>query len=167
MTALGKVLEEELAAQGVDSTNLDADDYEYATAAIRGFVSRLKARRTWENHIGALLAHTQVLALTGWSKQALSQAVRDHRLLRLEGDRGHAYLLAAFDDRTPARPLPGLKEALKPWAVVDPRGWAAASWFMSPQPELGGKTPRDALFDDGTRDQVAVLARQAASRLAA
>lgn len=166
MTALSKVLEDELAAQGVDAAGLDAGDYEYATVAIRSFVSRLKTRRSWENHIGTLLGHGQILALTGWSKQALSQAVRDHRVLRLEGAGGHAYLLAAFDDQTPARPLPGVKAALQPWAAVDPAGWATASWFMSPQPELGGKTPRQALAD-GMSERVAVLAGQAAARLAA
>jgi hypothetical protein len=165
MTALGKVLEDELAAQGVDATRLEAGDYEYAAAAIRSFVSRLKTRRAWENHLGTLMSHSQVLALTGWSKQALSQAVRDHRVLRLEGASGHAYLAATFDDQTPARPLSGVKEALQPWAAADPRGWAAASWFVSPQPELVGKTPRDALVD-GMRNEVAALARQAAARVA-
>jgi hypothetical protein len=166
MTALGKVLDEELAAQGIDATELNAHDYEYATAALRSFVCRLKTRRTWEGHVGALLGHGQVLDLTGWSRQALSQAVRDHRVLRLEGGSGHGYLLAGFDDQVPARPLPELKEVLKSWAGVDPRGWATASWLLSPQPELGGKTPRDALAA-GMSDEVGVLARQAAARLAA
>ena len=166
MTALGKVLDAELAAQGIDTTALDDADYAYATAAIRSMVCRLKTRRTWEEHIGALLSHGEVLALTGWSKQALSQAVRDHRVLRLDGSDGHGYLLAWFDDQEPARPLPGLKEVLKTWAGVDSRGWAAASWLASPQPELAGATPRDALAA-GLADQVVALARQAAERLAA
>jgi hypothetical protein len=75
-------------------------------------------------------------------------------------------LLAGFDDQSPARPLRGIKKALKAWAPVDPRGWTAASWLMSPQAELGGRTPRDALIA-GMTEEVAVLAEQAAARLAA
>ena len=112
----------------------------------------------WESHVGGLL--------TGWSKQALSQAVRDRRVLRLESDSNHAYLLAGFDDQSPARPLRDIKKALKAWDAVDPRGWTAASWLMSPQPELGGLTPRDALAA-GMTHEVVVLAVQAAARLAA
>jgi hypothetical protein len=110
------------------------------------------------------LTHSQVLNLTGWTKQALSQAVRDHRVLRLDSD-GHAYLLSGFDDESPARPLPGIKKALKALAATDPRGWTTASWLMSPQPELGGRTPREALVS-GMSEQVALLAEQAAARLA-
>ncbi|MEB3069307.1 antitoxin Xre/MbcA/ParS toxin-binding domain-containing protein [[Mycobacterium] vasticus] len=167
MTRLAKVLDDELAAQGVDAADLNSGDVEYAEAAIRGLVSRLKARRSWEAHLGTLLSHRQTLDLTGWSKQALSQAVRNHRVLRLEGSGGHGYLLAGFDDQVPARPVPGLKEALLPWAAVDPRGWAAASWLVSPQPELGGRTPLESLPAAGARERVAAAARQAAARLAA
>ena len=166
MTPLPALLDRELAKQGVDVSELGENDLEFAAAAIRSLVTRLKTRTTWESHVGALLTHSQVLDLTGWSKQALSQAVGDDRVLRLESDGNHAYLLAGFDDQSPARPLRGIKKALKAWAAVDPRGWTAASWLMSPQPELGGRTPRDALLA-GMSDEVAVLAERAAARLAA
>ncbi|GAB7065810.1 DUF2384 domain-containing protein [Mycobacterium hodleri] len=166
MITLPALLDQELAKQGVDSSGLGQNDLEFALAGIRSLVTRLKTRTTWEGHIGALLTHAQVLDLTGWSKQALSQAVSDHRVLRLESDGNHAYLLAGFDDQSPARPLRGIKKTLKAWAVVDPRGWAAASWLVSPQPELGGQTPRDALIA-GLSDEVAALAEQSAARLAA
>lgn len=166
---IAKLLEAELAAHGVDVSTLGEADY---APAVRSFASRLSTRvaveQAWADHLGALADHKQVLALTGWTKQALHEAVKAHRVLRLQDDdKCFAYLLAGFDDNNPARPLPGLKEVLKPWAEVDPRGWTAASWFMSPQPELGGRTPRDALRDDAIRAEVAVLAGQAAARLAA
>lgn len=166
MTALPALLDRELADQGIDESTLGESDLEYAAIAIRNLVTRLKTRTTWESHIGPLLTHSQVLDLTNWTKQALSNAVRDHRVLRLDSDGNHAYLLAGFDDQSPARPLPGIKQVLKALAPADPRGWAAASWLMSPQPELGGITPRDALIA-GTGDQVATLAEQAAARLGA
>jgi hypothetical protein len=166
VTPLPTLLDKELAKQGVDVSELGENDLEFAAAAIRSLVTRLKTRTTWESHVGGLVTHNQILDLTGWSKQALSQAVGDHRVLRLESDGNHAYLLAGFDDQSPARPLRGIKKALTAWAAVDPRGWTAASWLMSPQPELGGQTPRDALLA-GMSDEVAVLAEQAAARLAA
>jgi hypothetical protein len=166
MNPLSYVLDEELAAQGVDDSSLGATDYEFAAAVIRSLVTRLKTRAAWEDHIGARLTHSQVLKLSNWTKQALSQAVRDHRVLRLESDGAYTYLQAGFDDQSPARPLPGIKDVLEPWASADPRGWAAASWLMSRQPELGGQTPREALLA-GNGEQVAALARQGAARLAA
>jgi hypothetical protein len=166
MTPLPALLDQELAKQGVDVSELGENDLEFAAAAIRSLVTRLKARTTWESYVGGLLTHSQALDLTGWSKQALSQAVGDHRVLRLESDDNHAYLLAGFDDQSPARPLGGIKKALTAWAAVDPRGWTAASWLMSPQPELGGQNPRDALLA-GASEEVAILAERAAARLAA
>jgi hypothetical protein len=166
MTPLPALLDQELAKQGVDVSELGENDLEFAAAAIRSLVTRLKARTTWESYVGGLLTHSQALDLTGWSKQALSQAVGDHRVLRLESDDNHAYLLAGFDDQSPARPLRGIKKALTAWAAVDPRGWTAASWLMSPQPELGGQNPRDALLA-GASEEVAILAERAAARLAA
>ncbi|WP_041319649.1 hypothetical protein [Mycolicibacter sinensis] len=169
ISPIAKLLEAELAAQGVDVSTLGEADY---APAVRSFASRLSTRVTvaqaWAEHLGALADHKQVLALTGWTKQALHEAVKAHRVLRLQDDdKRFAYLVAGFDDNHPARPLLGLKEVLKPWAELDPRGWAAASWFMSPQPELGGRTPRDALVDNAMPADVAVLAEQAAARLAA
>lgn len=166
MTPLPALLDEELTKQGVDDNALGENDLEFAAAAIRSLVTRLKTRATWESHVGQLLTHSQALELTDWSKQALSQAVRDHRVLRLDSDGSHAYLLAGFDDQSPARPLPGIKQALKALATADPRGWTTASWLMSPQAELGGRTPRDALLA-GMSEQVALLAQQMAARLAA
>jgi hypothetical protein len=166
MTALPALLDKELAEQGIDDSALDDNDRAYAAALIRSLVTRLKTRTTWETHVGPLLNHSQVLDLTGWTKQALSQAVRDHRVLRLDNEGAHAYLLAGFDDQAPARPLPGIKKTLQALAPADPRGWTTASWLMSPQPELGGQTPRDALLA-GMGDQVAVVAEQAAARLSA
>ena len=164
MTPLPALLDKELAAQGIDESTLNDNDLEFAVEAIRSFVTRLKTRTTWESHIGQLLTHSDVLSLTGWTKQALSQAVRDHRVLRLDGDGRHAYLLSGFGDESPARPLPGIK-ALRPLTAADPRGWTTATWRMSPQPELGGRTPRDALMA-GMNEQVALLADQTAARLA-
>lgn len=163
MNPLTQVLDHELSDQGIE--DVASVDFEYFSDAIRSLVARLKTSREWEDQIGPRLTHADMLKLTGWTKQALSQAVRGHRVLRLQTDEGYTYLLAGLDDASPARPLTGIKEVLAPWATIDPRGWAAASWLMSPQPELGARTPREALVA-GHTDQVADLAIQAAARLA-
>ena len=82
-TPLQDLVAAELAASGLDGTELNPSDVAYVENGIRSVLSGLKARRTWENHIGAILTHKQVLDVTGWTKQALSQAVRDYRVLRL------------------------------------------------------------------------------------
>lgn len=165
--ALADMLTAQLAAEGIDETQLDDADYRYVETKMRSVLTGLKARRTWENHLGPLLSHADTLALTGWSKQALSQAVRTHRVLRVLDENGTAaYVAAGFDDDHPARPLPGIKPVLTAWSAADPRGWAAASWLASPQVELDGRTPRDALLA-GDTTTVSELARQATVRLAA
>jgi hypothetical protein len=61
------------AKQGVNVSELGENDLQFAAASIRSLVTRFKMRIAWESHVGPLLAHSQVLDLTGWSKQAISQ----------------------------------------------------------------------------------------------
>ncbi|OZD70492.1 hypothetical protein CH263_06090 [Rhodococcus sp. 06-1059B-a] len=166
-TPLQDLVAAELAASGLGHTELNPSDAAYVENGIRNVLSGLKARRAWENHIGAILTHKQVLDVTSWTKQALSQAVRDHRVLRLVAADGSAgYSVAGFDDNTPARPILGIKEVLRVWATADTGGWMAASWLMTEQPELSARTPRQALLD-GDGSSVADLARAATEQLAA
>ncbi|WP_338891927.1 hypothetical protein [Rhodococcus sovatensis] len=74
--------------------------------------------------------------------------------------------MAEFDDNMPARPILGIKDVLRVWARADVGGWMVASWLMTEQPELGGRTPRQALLD-GDGPSVADLARAATEQLAA
>ncbi|SDD42129.1 hypothetical protein [Rhodococcus tukisamuensis] len=164
---LTDVMAAEIAASGIDETELNQADVQYVEHRIRDVLSGLKARRVWENHIGPILTHKQTLEVTGWTKQALSQAVRDRRVLRLEAEDGTAgYSVTGFDDAAPAKPIPGIKEVLRAWSHADPQGWTVASWLMTEQPELGGRTPRESLLG-GDATAVVALARQAADRLAA
>lgn len=167
---LAAVLDRELRAQGVAAEDLGEGDVAYADSYVRGLAARLGARRRWEQHVGELLNHKQVLALTGWTKQALSQAVREHRIVKLTADGGAGvYPLCVFDGQHPARPVAGTREVFSDWAEADPAGWAAVSWFVSAQVELNGATPRDVLCQEGraAAPALARLARQAAHRLAA
>lgn len=165
-TPLRKVVDDQLAASGMAGEPLDDDAARYVAKGVADVLSSLQARRTWEKHLGQLLTHKQMLEVTGWTKQNLSQAVRDHRVLRLEAPDGTSgYWSSGLTETEPHRPIPGLKEVLRVWAAADISSWTVASWLSSRQPELDRRTPRQALIDGGSRD-VAVLARQASQRLA-
>lgn len=166
-TPLRKVVDDQLAASGMAGEALDDDAARYVAKGVADVLSSLRARRAWEKHLGQLLTHKQMLEVTGWTKQNLSQAVRDHRVLRLEAPDGTSgYWSAGLTETEPHRPIPRLKEILQVWAAADISGWTVASWLSSPQPELDGRTPRQTLVEGASRD-VAALARQASRRLAA
>lgn len=166
-TPLKKVVDDQLDASGMAAEPLDEDDARYVADRVRSVLSALKARRAWEKHIGPILTHGQTLDVTGWTKQALSQAVKDRRVLRLTAEDGTSgYWSEGFTETDRGyRPLPGLKTVLTVWADTGADSWTVASWMSSTQPELGGRTPRQALLDGDTSD-VERLARQASERLA-
>lgn len=166
-TPLKKVVDDQLDASGMAAEQLNDDDAQYVAERVRSVLSSLRARRAWERHIGPILTHKQTLDVTGWSKQALSQAVRDARVLRLSAEDGTAgYWSGGFTETALGyRPIAGIKNVLGAWGHADVEPWTIASWMSSTQPELGGRTPRRALLD-GDAAEVEKLARQASARLA-
>lgn len=165
-TPLRKVVDDQLTASGMAGEPLDDAAARYVAKGVESVLSSLRARRAWERHLGQLLTHKQMLEVTGWTKQNLSQAVREHRVLRLEATDGTAgYWSQGLTETEPHRPLAGLKDVLRIWAQAGTAAWTVASWLSTPQPELGGRTPRQAL-SGGDHQDVAALARQAAGRLA-
>ncbi|SNT40114.1 hypothetical protein SAMN05421642_11741 [Rhodococcoides kyotonense] len=145
----------------------DERDLEYARAGLDDIVSGLRARRAWTEHVGDILTSKQACDFAAWTRSALSKAVGENRVLRLEGSNGkYGYAAAGFTDSRPARPIPGIQDVLRVWSVQDPRGWSTVSWFTTEQPELEGRTPRRALLD-GDPSMVVRAARAAVSRLAA
>lgn len=91
-------------------------------------------------------------ALGGVTKQAVSQRVREQRLLglRLAADGGRARLVYPAWQFRPAvlRHLPAVLAA----AGLDPErpvtGWTVAAWLTSPDPDLDGLTPVELLQAD-------------------
>lgn len=165
-TPLRKVVDDQLAASGMAGEPLDAEAARYVAKGVESVLSSLRARRAWGRHVGQLLTHKQILDVTGWTKQNLSQAVRDNRVLRLQAADGTSgYWAHGLTESEPHRPLPGLKEVLRSWAETSASSWTVASWMSTSQPELSDRTPRQALID-GDLGDVAALARQAAGRLA-
>lgn len=148
---------------------VDADDVDYVKDGIVHVLSGLRARRAWAERIGDILTATQTRELAGWStRQALHKAVGESRVLRLTGSNGeYGYAAATFTDQRPAKPILGISDVLRAWSGSDPRGWATASWLTTAQPELGGRTPRQALLDGDDVPSVVRAARQAADAYAA
>ena len=145
-----------------------AGDVDYVKHGLGHVLSGLRARRAWAERIGDILNATQTRDLAGWTtRQALHKAVSESRVLRLTGSNGeYAYAAATFTDQRPAKPILGIPDVLRAWSGSDPRGWATASWLTTAQPELGGRTPRQALLD-GDVPSVVRAARQAADAYAA
>ncbi len=163
---LKQVVDDQLEASGMAAEQLDDADAQYVKAGVAKVLSNLRARRVWEAHIGPILTPRQMLDITGWSKQALSQAVQAHRVLRLEAEDGtFGYWSGGVTETTPHRPHRGVKETLTAWATAEMDSWTIASWLSTTQPELGDRTPHQALVD-GDWDAVVTLAQQAAGRLA-
>ncbi|GAA4803013.1 hypothetical protein GCM10023353_01420 [Tomitella cavernea] len=54
--ALADMVTAQLAAEGIDETQLDDADYRYVETKMRSVLTGLKARRAWVNHLSPLLA---------------------------------------------------------------------------------------------------------------
>ncbi|MFF1946385.1 hypothetical protein ACFVWF_30115 [Rhodococcus qingshengii] len=166
-TPLKKAVDDQLDALGIAAEQLEADEVTFLAESLTNLVATLHARRAWEDHIGAILTHKRMLDVTTWSKQALSQAVKDCRVLRLSAADGTTgYWSGGLTDTAPHVPIAGVKDVFKAWASADVQSWTIASWMSSEQAELNGRTPRQALLD-GDYPLVVKLARRAAERLAA
>jgi len=115
--------------------------------------------QAWAEQLGAAYTARQVAQLLGVTQQAVGQR---RGLLRLKQRNGHVvYPVVQFDGDAP---LQGIDEVV---ATLDPTvadHWTIASWLTGPNPDLGGRTPAQALRD-GDRDRVLVLARRFANAL--
>ncbi len=150
-------------------SRLDADLLQEVKSQLRSFLTRRLAATEWDRFLGPLLTHKQVIAVTGMTKQSLSQATRVHRILKLQTDnRRHLYPRWQFTEEAPARPLPALQPLFRTWSTVDPTGWTGASWICSPQVELeDASTPLDVVRHDDAASQqrLLVLAQHSVERL--
>lgn len=123
------------------------------------------ARGAWENELGPLLSGAQVRELLGGvSRQRVDELLRGRRLIGLRERSGRwRYPLFAFDD---GRPVELLVDAF--WIVADAAasGWTAASWCVTPDPALDGRSALQWARDGGDPERLLAVARQDARRLA-
>lgn len=121
------------------------------------------AGQVWSEHLGPLFDTDGVAALLGGvTKQAVSDRVRRRRLLALRTGSGRlVYPAFQFDGR---HVVAGIAEVLGRLEPDDAEAWTVASWLNTPDPELDGRTPVEALRS-GDRERVLAAADDVAGGL--
>lgn len=137
-------------------------DKEISVAAARRAGLVAAAATAWEDALGPQFDSAHVRELLSVSKQRVGELLRQHRLIGLQNSNGRWQFPAfQFSDGRP--PAPKLAEAF--WQLstraIDP--WSAASWCVSPNSQLDGRTPADVATSDA--DLVAAIGERDADRL--
>lgn len=121
------------------------------------------AATAWEDALGSQLdtAHVREL-LGGVSKQRISELLQQHRLIGIQASNAR-WQFPAFQFAEGRLPAAKLAEAF--WQLstraVDP--WSAASWCVSPNSQLDGRTPAEVAATDA--ELVATVGELDADRL--
>ncbi len=117
----------------------------------------------WSDELGPFYDSDGVAVLLGGiTKQAVSDRVRRHRLIALRTGSGRlVYPAFQFQGRAV---VPGVAATLTIVAPDDTEAWYVASWFVTPDANLAGRSPIEALRN-GDTDQVARAARDVAASL--
>jgi len=122
------------------------------------------AGQVWENELGPLLTSTQVRELMdGVSRQRVDELLRARRLIGLRDSTGRRKFPSfQFADGRPLEPLIAAYWTVSDGAIDD---WTAASWCVSPDEALDGRTPAQWALEGRDLDRLARIARQDAARL--
>lgn len=119
----------------------------------------------WRKHLGPSYSSRQVRELLRiGSRQAVSDLVKRHRLLALPTRDGRL-AFPAFQFTASGRPLPGLPPILSVFADAVESPYTVASWFVTAEPLLEGKTPAEWLREHGSAELAAEAAARYAERL--
>lgn len=123
------------------------------------------AGHAWENELGPLLTSAQVRELLGnVTRQRVDELLRGHRLIGLRDQSGRRRFPAfQFHEGRPQQPLIDAYWTIARGPVND---WTAASWCVSVDAALDGRSPVQWGRDGRDPEQLARVARQDAARLA-
>lgn len=158
----GPVTDEALAAF-VGAVKEVAGDKVITVAAARRAGLVAAAASAWEDALGPQLdtAHVREL-LGGVSKQRINELLRRHRLIGVQTSNAR-WQFPAFQFVDGRLPAPKLAEVF--WQLstraIDP--WSAASWCVSPNSALDGRTPAEVAASDA--ELVATVGERDADRL--
>ncbi len=123
------------------------------------------ARTVWENELGPLLSTAQVRELLGGvSRQRVDELLKARRLIALRDSSARwSYPLFQFSHDGPIEPL---VKAF--WIIADAAAsaWTAASWLLTPDPQLDRKSAREWVNARGDIDRLIRVATHDAARLA-
>ncbi|MCB1257974.1 MAG: DUF2384 domain-containing protein [Microthrixaceae bacterium] len=116
--------------------------------------------QSWIEQLGPALTGTAVARMLGVSPQAVSS---NRGLLRLRMRSGRVgYPVFQFRNR---HQIEGLGGVVRELGSVVASPWTTASWLTSPNAELGGDTPVDALREGNRTELVMASARRFAQAL--
>ena len=122
------------------------------------------SEQVWEHELGPLLSSADVRELLGdISRQRVEELLRARRLIGLRDSAGRRRF-PAFQFRD-GRALEALVAAY--WVVGDAvaSDWTAASWLVSSDQALGGRSPVQWVRDGRDAGRLVTVARQDAARL--
>ena len=122
------------------------------------------SEEVWEHELGPLLSSADVRELLGdISRQRVDELLRARRLIGLRDSAGRRRF-PAFQFRD-GRALEALVSAY--WLVADvvASDWTAASWLVSPDQGLDGRSPVQWVRDGHDRSRLLDVTRQDAARL--
>ena len=95
----------------------------------------------WHKHLGPMYSSKQVREVMGrGTRQSVSELAKRGRLLALPEEEGHLAFPAFQIGRTGER-LPALERILEVFDGAVETPYTVASWFVTPEPRLQGKTP--------------------------
>jgi hypothetical protein len=126
------------------------------------------AEAAWKDHLGPLLDGEEVRSILGVrSRQAVSDLATRRRLLALPQS-GRRVVYPAFQFGPTGRPFEALPRVLAEFSTrrAAESRWTIASWFVTPQAVLDGRTPAQWLRAGRDPERVVLAARRSAARMA-
>jgi len=140
MTALAeaaKTFEQTLGELGITGREREVDPSALGRRAALLAASDL----VWHKHVGPLYSSKQVRDVMGrGTRQSVSELAKRGRLLALPEEDGRLAFPAFQFDRTGKR-LPALERILEIFDGAVETPYTVASWFVTPEARLNGKTP--------------------------
>lgn len=135
-----------------------------STQAARRAATLAAADQVWEGELGPLLSSSQVGDLLGGvSRQRVHELLRARRLIGLHDSAGRLRFPAfKFHGGRPLEPLVSAYWTLRDASLDE---WSAASWCVSQDAALGGRSPAQWAHEDIDAERLAQVARQDAARL--
>ncbi|MDQ2983986.1 MAG: hypothetical protein M3R70_08710 [Actinomycetota bacterium] len=164
MTALAraaKTFEETLGELGITGKERDVDPSELGRRAALLAASEL----VWDKHLGPMYSSKQVRELMGrGTRQSVSELAKRQRLLALPQPDGRL-AFPAFQFGRNGKRLAALEQVLQIFDGAVETPYTVASWFVTPEPRLGKKTPASWLRSGRATETVLEAATRYAQRL--
>ncbi|HEY3050615.1 MAG TPA: hypothetical protein VGJ40_02740 [Gaiellaceae bacterium] len=162
LTQAARSFERTLAQLGITGEEEELED---PSALGRRGALLAASELVWSRHLGPLYTSKQVRELMGrGTRQSVSELVKRGRLLALPQPDGRL-AFPAFQFIAGGRRVRGLERILEAFAGAAETPYTIASWFVTPEPLLEGKTPAEWLRGGGSEPTALEAARRYAERL--